>query len=324
MKNLHTLSLLCFLAFASILQAQNPYAEYGIKTEVLTLSGGKYDEFVFEDTVVQIGSVLFNTNTNQIVSFIQQDTAYSEATLKPEVISRWLSPDPLAAKYPYLTPYNFVDNSPMIHIDPDGRVIQLAYITYSNTGDPVTQVVTYTNGKLIDKNGNEYSGNNQFLLNTQQTLNNIKSLDERANTLVTDLETSTQNHVISNVDAQLDKANSNPNSSRTRKNTDEGGGSVVRYMPEQDRTREDTKDFSNEEILGHELKHSWNIDKKKHSENLSKKSTNGKTSMEEVDAVNFQNVIRDKQGKAPRTTYGKSKIPASELTPASDYKIEGQ
>lgn len=39
-------------------------------------------------------------------------------------IGRWLSMDPLQKKYPGLSPYNFVANSPIIFVDPDGRAIK--------------------------------------------------------------------------------------------------------------------------------------------------------------------------------------------------------
>ena len=39
-------------------------------------------------------------------------------------VGRWLSRDPLEAKYPSLNPYNFVANSPLIFVDPDGRIIK--------------------------------------------------------------------------------------------------------------------------------------------------------------------------------------------------------
>lgn len=51
--------------------------------------------------------------------------------------TRFLSIDPLAAKYPSMSPYVFVGNMPITFIDPDGRKITLYYQT----------------GK-IDKNGN--------------------------------------------------------------------------------------------------------------------------------------------------------------------------
>jgi RHS repeat-associated protein len=38
-------------------------------------------------------------------------------------LGRWLSKDPLEVKYPELSPYNFVANTPLIAIDPDGRLI---------------------------------------------------------------------------------------------------------------------------------------------------------------------------------------------------------
>lgn len=38
-------------------------------------------------------------------------------------LGRWQALDPLAAKYPSMSPYNFVGNSPIMFIDPDGRKI---------------------------------------------------------------------------------------------------------------------------------------------------------------------------------------------------------
>ena len=41
-------------------------------------------------------------------------------------LGRWQAMDPLASKYPSLNPYNFVANSPLMYIDPDGRKIVFA------------------------------------------------------------------------------------------------------------------------------------------------------------------------------------------------------
>ena len=121
MKKLFLLSLIAMVMNQSF--AQQPFEEYGYKVKVATLSGGKYVEFFDQDTLVQIGSIVLSTNTGKIVSFVQYDTVYSEATLDPQVISRWLSPDPLSSKYYSLSPYNFVANNPIKYIDPDGRKI---------------------------------------------------------------------------------------------------------------------------------------------------------------------------------------------------------
>lgn len=41
-------------------------------------------------------------------------------------LGRWQALDPLASKYPNQSPYNFVANSPIVFVDPDGRVIRWA------------------------------------------------------------------------------------------------------------------------------------------------------------------------------------------------------
>jgi len=47
-------------------------------------------------------------------------------------LGRWLSLDPLAKKYPSMSPYDFVGNSPLIYIDPDGRKLKPTNINSKN------------------------------------------------------------------------------------------------------------------------------------------------------------------------------------------------
>lgn len=102
-------------------QAQNPWKKYGYTPpKALTLSDGKYEEFFNNDTVTQIGSVMFNTVTNEVVAFVDTKQDDNETTLRPEVISRFLSVDPLERKFPMLTPYQYASNSPIANIDIDG------------------------------------------------------------------------------------------------------------------------------------------------------------------------------------------------------------
>ncbi|MBD0401901.1 hypothetical protein [Flammeovirga sp. EKP202] len=122
----HLLHFLFILSLISINTfAQNPFEQYNYKPKVATLSQGEYYKFHDQDTLVQIGSVILNTKTQEIVAFVKKDTLYSEATLEPDIVSRWLSPDPLAEKYTSWSPYNYVMDNPIIFIDPDRRDVDL-------------------------------------------------------------------------------------------------------------------------------------------------------------------------------------------------------
>jgi hypothetical protein len=91
------------------------------KTDVLTLSGGKYIEVFDQDSIEQIGDVLYNVNSEKIIGFVKSDNVETKGILKPQIISRWFSPDPAAAKSPYESPYVYCGNNPIIYTDPDGK-----------------------------------------------------------------------------------------------------------------------------------------------------------------------------------------------------------
>ena len=118
------LTLFIGLMLVAILQsahAQDIFKQHGFDKEPLTLSNGSYNEFFNNDEVVQIGTVLLNTKTNKVVAFVEEDT--TKTKYLAENSSRWLSPDPLAAKYPQVSPYIFCMNNPILFVDPDGREV---------------------------------------------------------------------------------------------------------------------------------------------------------------------------------------------------------
>lgn len=119
MKKFNLLLGSTLMLCSQLLNAQDIFKQHGFTKEPLTLSNGNYNEFFNNDEIVQIGTVLLNTSNNQLVAFIDEETA--KAAYISELSSRWLSIDPLAAKYPEWSPYVYVKDNPIIHIDPDGK-----------------------------------------------------------------------------------------------------------------------------------------------------------------------------------------------------------
>jgi hypothetical protein len=115
---LSAITLLIF-SFYGYTQAPNPFQSIGKKQKVLTLSNGRYDESFQNDSLEQICSVVINRYSRKIQKFLDEKTT-SEITARSTGQSRFLSVDPLAAKFPYYSPYNFAGNTPIRASDLDG------------------------------------------------------------------------------------------------------------------------------------------------------------------------------------------------------------
>ena len=102
------------------IQAGNPFARFGYKAKVATLSNGKYLEFHDLDSIVSIGTVRWHADKSIIVGRIVRDTLNPDAQPTGDTAGRWMSPDPLSEEFPSYSPYNFCLNNPMRYVDPTG------------------------------------------------------------------------------------------------------------------------------------------------------------------------------------------------------------
>jgi hypothetical protein len=127
------------------IQAGNPFKRFGYTPKIATLSKGKYLEFHDLDSIVTIGSYSYHVKRKEITGYTKLDTVHPESTLRPEIISRWFSPDPLSDEFPSWSPYTFVYNNPVRFIDPDGRAAEDIIDIEKSTG-----VVTVTKAEGND------------------------------------------------------------------------------------------------------------------------------------------------------------------------------
>jgi hypothetical protein len=96
-------------------------------------------------------------------------------------LGRWFAVDPLARKYPMLSPYAFVANNPLIYIDPDGKDI----------------IIYLANGTSVKyKPGMSVQTTDKFTKKVIESLNKIYSTSEGA-IVVTTLVNSSNNFNIS-------------------------------------------------------------------------------------------------------------------------------
>lgn len=102
------------------IQAGNPFAKYGSKAPVATLSKGKYLEVHDLDSIVTIGTSRWHVNNKKIVGDIIVDSLNIDAQPIGDAPGRWISPDPLSEEFPSWSPYNMSFNNPVRYVDPDG------------------------------------------------------------------------------------------------------------------------------------------------------------------------------------------------------------
>ena len=80
-------------------------------------------------------------------------------------LSIWNSVDPMADKYPSLSPYNYCAWNPLKLVDPNGDTIWIAGASGAK--------YQYKNERLYTEDGSEYTGNDSYALSVRDDLNTL-------------------------------------------------------------------------------------------------------------------------------------------------------
>lgn len=135
------------IAFTTV-HAQNPFATIGRSAEIVTLGQGRYQEVFENDTMRKIGAFVYNMVTGEAYRFAFQGqekddekhgtagTSYAfEYSMHDPRVGRFLSIDPLAAKYAWNSPYAFSENRVIDGKDLEGREWENFMTNFSDPGE---------------------------------------------------------------------------------------------------------------------------------------------------------------------------------------------
>ncbi len=176
--------------------AQNPFSDYGYDVQMVTLTSGQFEELHDADRIVEIGDVRFDTKTGKIVGRIEEREVKE---MDAQVVSRFISIDPLCEKYYSISPYVYCANNPINAVDFNGDSITIIHRTgFLGLGGKET--LTYENGNLFNADGSAYTGKVKgYLKSAVRALGSLSATAAGA-TLVSELQNSTNMFTIKSGD----------------------------------------------------------------------------------------------------------------------------
>lgn len=117
MKKLSVFLLALSVSIVLHSQNENPFKKFSYDVLTATSSKGEFREFHDQTDIVEIGSILYNTQTGEIVKVLDR----GEPTVDISSATAAMSIDPHCEKYYWISPYAYCLNNPIKFIDPDGR-----------------------------------------------------------------------------------------------------------------------------------------------------------------------------------------------------------
>jgi RHS repeat-associated protein len=91
-------------------------------------------------------------------------------------VGRWFAPDPKESKYPSFSTYNYVANSPLRSVDPDGEDIFILFYTIGNKrGDEMFEAAALTRKVDIEKGKTFDPSKDKVVMIAVQDLSTIES-----------------------------------------------------------------------------------------------------------------------------------------------------
>ena len=220
-------------------------------------------------------------------------------------VARFLSLDPKAAKYPMLSPYNYVAGNPIVLVDPDGKEIWLFREYTNDKGLIETERVRYCDGILYRENGERYDGDHQYFYDVANDLTQLSKDNSEVAQKILDLQDSKKIHKIGLTVKNIDPYNSTMTDDPYAEKNSEPTGSVIRYDPHNRKTA-GGDERTPRAGLAHELSHSWDYNRGEVTPGV---ILGGRVELYEVDAIKMENKIRSVTGDKQRTTYMRYEIP---------------
>lgn len=287
-------------------QNENPFARFGYNVLAATSSKGEFAEFHDQTDIVEIGFVLLNRHTNEIVKVLDKD----ETTIDISSATAAMSIDPLCEKYYWISPYAYCANNPINAIDPDGR--KIVFIT-KNGGGKIVHYEMNTQGNLTNTRtgetfrGSSASGHLGKIVGGYTKM--LNSGDDNYKHQVTTLINSENTH---HIDATIIKE-SGVLPGAKGESTD---GSLKKAKDGKSVGTLTTYDFSNDVLesglgktsyttITHEVQHQYDYETGNMKDNFDKKGelVKGNNSPAEQRAIKNEDKAREQENLPRRTTY---------------------